>query len=242
MRFYRGNKTLRDDLLPFDVRFTNGKASRLLLPRGICAMAQDWGSTTRHPCATRWVWKPGEGAPLTDSLFFIREMLWPSYPPPAQNDPRANPSYGQLHTAILQTEKELGIKSEWGANGLSIHLRLGSHERPEASAAYLKDYQAPLYFKPIDTKEAKEGILHLQELLHIDPEQFHPFHIDPRTLKTQPMHKCRICGCEHNGLHLRGRPRAFYLVADGQGELLKDQRGKLALKPATDEWAMPRTN
>jgi hypothetical protein len=116
-----------------------------------------------------------------------------------------------------------------------------SHERPEASAAYQKDYQASLYFKPIDTREAKEGILHLQELLHIDHSQFHPFRIDPRTIKAQPLHNCKICGWEHSGLHLRGRPRALYVVADGQGELTIDQRGKLQAKPATDELGMPRT-
>jgi hypothetical protein len=54
-------------------------------------------------------------------------------------------------------------------------------------------------------------------------------------------HPCRICGWLHTGLHLKGRPRAYYVVADGQGELEIDSRGKLVAKPAIDEMGMART-
>jgi hypothetical protein len=127
-----------------------------------------------------------------------------------KNDPRATPSYRQVHSAILEVEKELGLVSDWSDDAPCVQFRLNSHERPEAAVAYQKDFRevASLYFQQIDTKEAAEGILHLQELQHINFNEFHPFRIDPRTLKTVPAHSCSICGWEHNGEHLRaGRGR-----------------------------------
>src|SRR6185503_6914865 len=124
---------------------------------------------------------------------------------------------------------------------LNMTYRLNSHERPEAATAYLKDFGSPLYFEQIDTAQAKEGILHLQELQHVDYDEFHPFRIDPRTLKTVPMHQCRICGWGHNGGHLKGRPRIFDVVADGRGELIIDDHGRLAVQPALDEMGQART-
>ena len=241
MRYYVGNKAIKHDLSCLDAYFDeNGLTPKLLLPRGNCAMAQDWGNNIKHPVATRWMFRPGDYVPLKDSVFFIREMCWPTFPPIAA-DPRANPSYGQLHKAMIECERSMGIQSNWNSDRLSIEFRLMSHERPEASVAYFRDYGNPLMFQQIDTKEAKEGILHLQELQHVDYNQFHPFKVDPRTFKDVDMHLCRICGWEHRGAHLKGRPRAYYVVADDQGELYVDNLGKLAAKPAMNEMGMART-
>jgi hypothetical protein len=241
MRYYIGNRAVTHNLNLLDVAFNGeGLAARLSLPRGECAMAQDWGNNSKHPVATRYLWRPGEGVPLKDSIFFTREMCWPTFPAVA-NDPRAVPSYGQLHKAMIELERSMGIASRHDNNALSIQFRLMSHERPEASAAYYRDYGDPLMFHQIDTKEAKEGILHLQELQHVNYGEFHPFRVDPRTLKTVAMHLCPICGWEHNGSHLKGRPRALYVVADGQGELYVDKMGKLQAKPAIDELGQART-
>jgi hypothetical protein len=246
MRFYVGHKAITHNLQPLSVDIdSRGIASRLSLPRGDVAMAQDWGSNIKHPCANRWLWRPGDRVPLSDSIFFLREMCWPTFPP-VSNDPRATPSYGQLHVAILEVEKSMGILSRHDRDKLSILFRLFSHERPEGAVAYWRDHgelsrREPLMFDPIDTKEAKEGILHLQELQHINYSQYHPFRIDPRTLNEVPKHDCRICGWKHNGEHLRGRPRAYYVVADGQGELIVNKLGKLEAKPAIDELGQART-
>ena len=169
-------------------------------------------------------------------------MCWPTFPV-IHNDPRATPSYRQIHEEILKVEQEMGIKSDYDNNGLSISFRLFSHERPEGAVAYWRDHSdlKPLMFQQIDTKEAREGILHLQEFQHIDYSQFHPFRIDPRTLKDVPKHLCRICGWKHNGQHLQGRPRAYYVVADGQGELYVDKLGRLAARPAINELGQART-
>jgi hypothetical protein len=143
---------------------------------------------------------------------------------------------------MLEVERSLGINSKWDKERLSINFRLMSHERPEAANAYRMDFpESSLMFEGIDTAQAKEGILHLQNLQHVDQTQFHPFKVDPRTLKEVLMHRCPICGWEHNGKHLRGRPRAYYVVADGQGELIINKLGKLAAKPAIDEMGQART-
>jgi hypothetical protein len=80
----------------------------------------------------------------------------------------------------------------------------------------------------------------LQEFQHIDYSQYHPFRIDPLTVPTLPLHFCKLCGWEHSGEHLIGRPRAYWLVADGQGELYVDNRGNRQCRPAKDEWGMAR--
>jgi hypothetical protein len=243
MRYFVGNKTVTNNLQRLEVQFNGGSATRLILPRGNCAMAQDWGGNPKHPCANRWLWRPGEYMPLSDSIFFIREHCWPTFPA-ISNDPRASPSYGQIHPEILKIEQSLGIKSEWERNALSIEWRLFSHERPECATAYRRDHESslqPLMFHQIDTKEAKEGILHLQEFQHIHYNQFHPFRIDPRTIKDVDFHLCPICKWKHKGRHLKGRPRAYYLVADGQGELYVNNRGRLQAQAGLDELGQART-
>jgi hypothetical protein len=247
MRYYVGNRAITHNTLqPIEAVFnSNALVDRLRLPRGNCSMAQDWGNNLKHLCATRWLWRPGERVPLSDSIFFLREMCWPNWPR-VNDDPRANPSYGQLHKAILEYEKSIGLHSRWDRDDLSIEYRLMSHERPEASAAYHNDFDVSLTFWQIDTAKAREGILYLQEFQHIDYSQYHPFRVDPRTQiigspEYVDVHRCDICGWRHNGRHLIGRPRAYWLVADGQGGLRINNLGKLEAAPAIDEWGMRRT-
>ena len=114
-------------------------------------------------------------------------MCWPCWPR-INPDPRANPSYRQLHKAIIEYEQSIGLRSRWTRDELSIEYRLFSHERPEGAAAYHQDFDIPLSFWQIDTKKAKEGILHLQEFQHIDYTQYHPFRIDPLTVPDVPEH------------------------------------------------------
>ena len=248
MRFYVFNRAITyDNLQPLTATFNDdGLTDRFRLPRGEVSMAQDWGNNHKHLCATRWLWRPGEHVPLQDSIFFIREMCWPNWPK-INDDPRANPTPKGVYKAIREYEASLGISRQWGnRDDLSVEYRLASHERPEIVYAYHRDFDEPLNFWPIDTRLAREGILHLQDFQHIDYTQYHPFRVDPRTqIPDTPeyvdVHPCEICGGIHNGRHLLGRPRAFYVVADGQGELRINNLGKLEAAPAIDEWGMRRT-
>jgi hypothetical protein len=237
MRYYVGNRAITDNLDPLGRALLDakGQATRFQLPRGECAMAHDFGTSPGHPCGLRWMWRPGERVLLSDSVFFIREACFPCFPPivPLSNDPRHPVSYRPIHEFILKVEKSLGIKSNHDSKQLSIEYRLNSHERPEAATAYWRDHRdlESLRFHQIDTKQAKEGILHLQEFHQIDYTQVHPFRVDPQTIakpEDRPAVKplCLICGLKHWGQHLRGRPRAFYVVADGQGELFIDTTGR----------------
>lgn len=252
MRYYVGNKAFTYDLQWLDAPFNDeGYTARLTLPRGSCAMATDWRFTKRSRCANRWLWRPGERVPLSDSVFFIREMVWPTFPD-IEPDPRDKPTPGRVHAEIVKIEQELGIewRRDFGRKCLEISLRLFSHERPEGAEAFRQDHgelseKFPLNYWSIDTRKAKEGIMHLQDFLSIDYSYYHPFRIDPRTLPKEgenaPLLKCPICKWEHYGQHLRGRPRAFYIVADGQGELYIDALGKLKAKPAINEAGQYRT-
>jgi len=212
--------------------------------KGNVAMCQDWGNRDSHPCANRWTWWPGEGMPLTDSIFHYREMCWPRFPK-VEDDDREGPSPLQVAKAIHAAEavwKETDSKR--------LQFRLASHERPEIVKAYKRDLSEagvkPLHFQQIDTAQAREGILHVQNFLTIIKDELHPFAIDPRTADPAraehvPRHKCMLCNRAHAGNHLVGRPRMYFVVGRGQGELYEDEKGELARRPAIDEAGMART-
>ena len=252
MRYYVGNRAITDNLDPLgrSLLDANGNATRFILPRGEVAMAHDFGTSEDHPTGLRWMWRPGERVPLSDTVFFIREATFPTFPPvvPITNDSRHPVSYRPIHEFILKVEQSLGVKSRHDRDRLSIEYRLNSHERPEAATAYWRDHRdlESLIFHQIDTAQAREGRMHIQEFQRIDRSQYHPFRVDPRTIP--PLDKrqtakplCQICGLLHWGQHLRGRPRFLCVVADGQGELYVDRSGRLAVKPAINELGMARS-
>jgi len=193
---------------------------------GDIAMAQDWGNNPKHPCANRWVWQPSEGMPLSKWLFFYREMCWPRFPA-VEADDRVGPSAVQVGKAIQDVEQR------W-SEGDRVLLRRASHERPEIIRGYAVDLpetgRDPLYFQSVDTSQAREGILHMQNILKIDESLAHPFRRYP-------------IGHPDEGQRLRGCPTgAFFIVADGQGELYVDEAtGELKATPATDERGQART-
>lgn len=212
--------------------------------RGNVAMSQDWGNRDSHPCANRWTWWSGESMPLTDSIFHYREMCWPRFPK-VEDDDREGPSPLQVAKAIHAAEaiwKETDSKR--------LQFRLASHERPEIVKAYKRDLSEagvkPLHFQQINTAQAREGILHVQNFLTIIKDELHPFAIDPRTVDPEraehvARHKCMVCNGVHSGSHLLGRPRTYFIVSKEQGELYEDEQGELARRPATDEAGMART-
>jgi hypothetical protein len=192
---------------------------------GHIVMAQDWGNTFAHPTANRWAWRPAENMPLKDSVFLYREMVWPTFPK-KEDDERRHPSPLKLGKAINEVEMD------W-EEGPRVKWRLASHERPEIVEAYISDMKVagmkPLKFEQIDTAEAKEGILHMQSFLTIIEDEFHPFRAFPD-------------GHPQAGESLPGRPRVYFVVADGQGELyFEPKTSKIMVRPAIDEAGQART-
>lgn len=213
------------------------KNGRPVLPhKGYVGFAQDWGNNPRHPCANRWVWTPAEGMLLTDSAFFYREMCWPRFPA-VEQDERKGPSAVKVGKAIIEAEKE--FRESWERPRTKhtdpveletrVTFRLASHERPEIQEAYRADLSPPLMFESIDTAEAREGILRMQDFLTIIEDEPHPFRRYPE-------------GHPQAGQPLQGRPRVYFIVDDSQGELVWDAaQQKLRVAPAVDERGMART-
>jgi hypothetical protein len=205
--------------------FFDRKGQVRLPERGKIVMAQDWGNNSKHPCANRWVWTPAEIMKLQRFVFFYREMCFPRFPA-VDDDTRIHPSAIKVGEAIHEVEKEWNEASR-------MQWRLASHERPEIVEAYLTDMPKaglkPLYFDGIDTANARSGILHMQNFLQIEPDQLHPFSVYP---SNHPQAGMPLAGC----------PKAFFIVADGQGELLWDENlSILSRAPAKDEAGQART-
>jgi len=208
-----------------DWRLYDANGQPRLPSKGYTAQAQDWGNNHKHPCANAWLWQPAEGMPLNKFVFFYREMCWPSFPA-IENDERAGPSAIRVGIAIQNIERAWDEESR-------MMWRLASHERPEIVKGYETDMplagRNALMFQGINTAEAREGILHTQNFLTIDPEIPHPFNVWPE-------------GHPQAGEQLPGCPRAFWLVAKGQGELYWDYEiGEVKVKPALDERGQART-
>jgi hypothetical protein len=206
-----------------DVYDQNGNAK--LPSNGRIVQAQDWGNNTKHPCANRWAWRAGEKSPLHRDIFFYREMCFPRFPV-VENDTRRHPSALKVGIAIQEKEKEWdeAARMDW---------RLASHERPEIIEAYASDLPMANYpaleFESINTSRARDGILKMQDFLTIEEDQLHPFRVYP-------------VGHPEAGKPLRGKPRIYFIVADGQGELLWDEgTGQLMVRPAIDELGQART-
>lgn len=202
-------------------------AGRPRLPdKGKIVMAQDWGNNPNHPCATAWCWRPGEqmGEEIRRDVFFYREMCWPRFPK-KDGDEREHPSPMLVGAAIQDVEKPWQEASR-------VNWRIASHERPEIVRGYLTDLpltgRPPLIFGQVNTARARAGIVHMQDFLTIDKSKPHPFRVYPE-------------GHPQAGEPLQGKPRVFFIVADGQGELYWDEtRGSLMVRPALDESGMAR--
>jgi hypothetical protein len=71
------------------------------------------------------------------------------------------------------------------------------------------------------------GVPQIQNMLEIDTKKPHPFRRYPE-------------GHEKAGEPLMGRPRIYFVVADGQGELYLDGSGKLRVTGAQDSYGLAR--
>lgn len=188
-----------------------------LPPRGYVNSTQDWGTTTASRCVTLYDWKPAEGMPNTDCLFFVREVARPHFP---------NPLDDEIVSPIGMRRELFKLESSWLAPaGITPHLRQASHEQKGVRNEYLEQVDGlPLWmWIPIDTSQGPMGIAAIQTLLEVEADLPHQFRLYPE-------------GHEREGKPLSGRTQFFLVVADGQGELYYDAAvGGLDVTPALDE-------
>lgn len=180
---------------------------------GQCGMAQDYGSSIGHPCATAWAWRPPEKYPFNDCVFVIGELILPEFPARKDHEPV---TVKRVARSIHKFEAEYNIAQR-------IKIRKFSHEQTAALNTYLFDLDPPdkiafSKWRP----DARAGIAPIQNHLQIDWNKEHPFRRFP-------------VGHEFEGKPLLGRPRVFFLVDDGQGELWYDDNSdELMVKDAID--------
>jgi hypothetical protein len=181
----------------------------------------DWGSTRGHPSAVAYVTRPDKTCPLDDAHFVIREVIAPKFPfDPSQTSEVVSP--GRVAHQVKVTEREFRIVDS------QIEQSKMSHEASAAKNTLLLDLPQELTLFFNKWKAAKgSGVPQIQNMLEIDKKKEHPFRRYPE-------------GHAHAGKPLMGRPRIFFVVADGQGELFCDGDGKLRVRGATDSAGLAR--
>ena len=185
---------------------------------GNIGCSQDWGTTRGHPCVTGWMWRPFEYAPLNDCYFLYRDQCFPNWPVPEK--PLLPVSPGRVMRAIHKAEEP------WAERERVIVRRM-SHEQSAAANTYLQDLPEEerehwQKWKP----DSKDGIPQIQNYLAIDYTKKHPFRVYP-------------VGHKQEGEPIMGRPRLYFIVADGQGELYMEG-DQLKVKPPTDHAGLIR--
>lgn len=201
---------------PMIARDHDGKP--MLPALGNIGVTQDWGTTRQHPCVTGWMWRPYEYYPLNDCYFLYREQCVPNWPVP--EDPLLPVSPGRVMKAIHKAEEAWGERER-------VVMRRMSHEQSAAANTYAQDLpkeerEVFLKWKP----SSKGGIPQIQNYLAIDYTKPHPFRVYPK-------------GHKQEGEPIKGRPRLYFIVADGQGELYMEG-SELKIKPPIDHHGLIR--
>jgi len=176
----------------------------------------DWGTTAGHPSAVIYVFAPHQYDPCSDCVFVYREIIRPVYPiPDIERIEAVSP--GRLAEAMARAERPHGESER-------IVASLMSHEATAALNTMEIDLKPEIqqFFSKWVARKGS-GVAQIQEVLSIDNSQLHPFRHDPRT-----------------GKRLRGRPRIYFIVSDGQGELYRDAEGHIRVRQPTDAGGLIR--
>lgn len=185
--------------------------SRLQIPsRWNVGIGFDWGTTVKHPAVVTFVARPSEVSPLKDCHFVFGEVVCPKFPRNSFEQAELV-SPGRVATQINS------FLDEWNVLDSQIKMRLMSHEASAAlntMAIDLKEDEKQFFGKWKAKKGS--GVPQIQNLLEIDHKKDHPFRVLP------------------NGQKLKGSPRIFFIVADGQGELQLDANNEIYVLGAKD--------
>lgn len=177
----------------------------------------DWGTTRGHPASIAYVTRPDQTCPMDDSHFVFAEVVLPKFPfDPSLPSEVVSP--GRVAQQVKNTEKAFRIHDS------QIEQSKMSHEASAAKNTLMLDLPPELTVFFNKWKAAKgSGVPQIQNLLEIDKKKPHPFRVHPLTKKP-----------------LMGRPRLYFVVADGQGELYCDIDGKLRVRGATSAAGLAR--
>jgi hypothetical protein len=178
-------------------------------------------STRQHPSAVAYVTRPDKTCPHDDAHFVFAEVVAPKFPfDPSLASEVVSP--GRVAHAIKLTERNFHIQSS------QIEQSKMSHEASAAKNTLMLDLPKELTIFFNKWKAAKgSGVPQIQNMLEIDRTKEHPFRVYPQ-------------GHPHAGKPLMGRPRIYFVVADGQGELYCDGDGKLRVRGARDSHGLAR--
>jgi hypothetical protein len=158
----------------------------------------DWGTTREHPTAVAAVARPNESAPMSDSYFAFTEVILPHFPIiTGEEIPLVSP--GRVAAALKS-----GL-AEWNVAEHQVKVQLMSHEASAALNTMIIDLPDELktFFRKWKARRGS-GVPQIQNVLEIDRTKPHPFRPG-----------------------VPGRPRLFFVVPDGQGELIQGDVGKV---------------
>lgn len=190
-------------------------------PRWHVGRGFDFGTTRGHPTAIAYVTRPDQTCPHDDAHFVFAEIVMPHFPfDPSLASEVVSP--GRVAHAIKLVEHDFRIQ------GSQIQQSKMSHEASAAKNTLMLDLPDELRVFFNKWKAAKgSGVPQIQNMMEIDRTKQHPFRVYP-------------AGHQHAGMPLMGRPRIYFVVADGQGELYCDGDGKVRVRGATDSGGLAR--
>lgn len=177
----------------------------------------DTGTTRGHPTSVCFVARPDKTCPHDDSHFVVGEVVMPRFPyDPSVEAELVSP--GRVAMAVKAFQTTLRIEES------QIEQSKLSHEASSVQNTLMLDLpdHLQLFFKKWKAARGS-GVPQIQNMLEIDRTKPHPFRRHPVT-----------------SLPLMGRPRLYFVVADGQGELYVDGNGKLRVTGAKDSHGLAR--
>lgn len=205
----------------------NEARQRLQIPwRWNVGIGLDSGTTPGHPSAAAFVARPSEASPLKNCHFVFAEVILPKFPRDAY-EVAEQVSPGRVSVAIQD------CLHLWNIVETQIQMKLMSHEASSALLTMAVDLKEEIrqYFQKWKAQKGS-GVPQIQNLLEIDYTKPHPFRRYPEGYK--------ISQIDVSGQPLKGCPRIFFIVADGQGELQVDLNGSLYTRGAKDDKGLAR--
>lgn len=179
----------------------------------------DWGTTKAHPSACIFATRPAETYAFSDTYFVFGEVVLPKYPYDSHVEAEVV-SPGRVAKAIRDFMTKWHIRE--------FEYQRMSHEASAALNAFILDMpdELKVWFQKWKAQKGS-GVAETQRLLEIDKTRPHPFRHYPASHPQA-------------GHPLMGRPRAIFVVEDGQGELYVDDIGRMRVIGATNSEGLAR--